>query len=38
MATFFFISLSYSYDWAPMNFLTNWVDKVEKNIEINSAK
>lgn len=38
MAVFFFISWSYSYDWTPLNFLSNWVDKVEKNIEINGAK
>ena len=38
MAVFFFISRSYSFDLVPLNFLSNWVDKVEKNIEINGAK
>ena len=34
----FFVSRSYSFDVVPLNFLSNWVDKVEKNMEINSAK
>lgn len=38
MAVFFFISRSYSFDLVPLNFLSNWVDKVEKSIEINGAK
>ena len=38
MALIFFISWSYSFDLVPLNFLSNWVDKVEKNIEINGAK
>lgn len=38
MAFLFFVSLSYSFEVVPLNFLSNWVDKVEKNIEINGAK
>ena len=33
-----FVSWTYSFDIAPLNFLSNWVDKVKKNMEINSAK
>jgi hypothetical protein len=38
MALLFIISWSYSFDVVPLNFLSNWVNKVEKNIEINGAK